>query len=131
MKKSKSLPRRDILIRFDDASSQPSNIKPPSMLASTEEQHDQSFSVPFLSFARQIFQKKPRTPAKRPTSNRENRLGQQFADSSPNEERRFYLYECVERKSAHRDFRNAPFDTVARARRRRYIRSRTCARIFN
>lgn len=64
MKKSKSLPRRDILIRFDDASSQPSNIKPPSMLASTEEQHDQSFSVPFLSFARQIFQKKTANPGK-------------------------------------------------------------------
>lgn len=64
MKKSKSLPRRDILIRFDDASSQPSNIKPPSTLASTEEQHDQSFSVPFLSFARQIFQKKTANPGK-------------------------------------------------------------------
>lgn len=53
-----------------------------------EKQHDQSFSVSV--FTRQIFQKKPRTTGK--TSNRENRLGQQFADSSSNTRRGVSIY---------------------------------------
>lgn len=59
----------------------------------------------------------------------ENRLGQQQFQSQHRGEAISIYTSASSGRGPRRDFRNAPFDTPPRAHR--YMRSRTCARIFN